>query len=338
MDITQLDRLLRADTIAPVYLVLGPEAYLRQSAIERIGAGLARVHATDTLQATRCDADGVSAARCVESAQSLGLFAGHQQLVVGDIAAWKVGEEALAGYLAAPNPATTLILWAEKLDQRTKWAKLLTSGTVLVECKSLYANQVPEWVRIECQRQGREISRDAARLLAEAVGSDLHAVHQAIEKVLLYTAGRRLVGPEDVEAIVLETSQRTIFELLGAVGRRDPSGACRLLAQLVAGGEPPVRICHMLAWHWRVLLRAREWLSNERRTTHDASPQSGLAAALKVSPYFARDYAAQAEGFADHELRNGFTLLAATDRRLKRSRVPGHTILTDTILRLCEKA
>lgn len=333
MNITQLDQQLRSNTLAPVYVLLGAEAYLRQSAAERIGSAFAKDTAGG-IRPTRIDADRTDPAAVVESAQSLGLFSTKQWLVVGDIGKWAADRaEALLTYIDRPNPDTMLIVWAEKLDQRTKFARQLLEKTTVVECKALYATQVPEWVRIECQRRGREISREAARLLAEAVGSDLHAVHQAIEKVMLYTEGKRLIGIEDVEAVVLETSQRTIFELLNAVGQKDRLQALRFLEHLLGGGEPPVRICTMLAWHWRILLRAREWQDNEARSTqHEARP--ALAAALKVSPFFAKDYAAQAKGFTDTQLRNGFRVLESTDRMLKRSRVRGKTILTRTIMQL----
>lgn len=333
--LAQLDQQLHARKFAPLYLLLGPEAHLRESATARIRAALIKEHGA--AQCRRLDAARMTPAACIDAASALNLFDPHQCLVVGDINAWDAEAEGIvAQYCATPNPATTVVVWTEKLDQRTKLAKILMGAAVVVECKPLYANQLPDWIRIECQRHGREVSREAARLLGEAVGSELGAVAQAIEKLVLYTEGRRLIEPRDVEAVVLATSQRTIFEFLQAVGRKEPAKAVHLLEQLLDGGEPPVRIGTMLAWHWRILLRAEAWLSSPA-TRSGGDGGGGMAAALKVSPYFAKEYAEQAKGFPRRALVNGVATLAQLDRRLKRSRVPARTTLTQAVMQLVSR-
>ncbi|MBI4367355.1 MAG: DNA polymerase III subunit delta [Deltaproteobacteria bacterium] len=325
MNLSELDQHCRAGQAAPIYLCLGPEAFLRRSAIARIVTALS---GDSPMTPTRMPAEETSLAAALDAARTLDLFAPHRCLVVGDVGAWKAGSaEMLAAYAAAPNPQATLVCWAEKLDQRVAIAKALLAHAAVVECKALYANQVPEWVRIECRRAGREISREAARLLAEAAGAELGIVQQAITKVVLFTEGKRLIELADVEAVVLETSQRSIFELLHAVGKKDRLAMMRLLHRLLDAGEPPVRLCTMLAWHWRLLLRAKEAL---------ASGERDLARALKVSPFFAKDYAAQAGGFSMDRLRAGFAHLATADRTLKRSRLRPLAVLTNTLMQLVD--
>ncbi|MBI2345343.1 MAG: DNA polymerase III subunit delta [Deltaproteobacteria bacterium] len=326
MNVTELDQRLRSGKTDHIYLFHGPEGYLRQGAIERIVAALA-VDGQAPVKPTRLDAGQVNAAAAMDAARSLNLFAERQALVVGDISAWEKGsDEALGSYLSTPNAATTLLLWAEKLDQRGRLYRAISANVPIIDCKQLYANQLPDWVRMECKRQGREIAREAARLLVDAVGTELGSIAQEIAKLCCYTEGRLLVTVADVEAIVLATSQRSIFALCDAVGHGDRLEALRTLEALLTHGEPPVRVMAMLARHWRLLSRAQEWLANGR--------PGELAAVLKVAPYFAKGYAEQAARCSPEGLRRGFDVLSGTDRALKRSRVPGRTILTRTIMQL----
>ncbi len=327
--LAQLDQALRRKEMASVYLLQGAEWHLQRTAIEHITRTLHRLRG-EAAEPIRFAGDATSAAGIVEQAETFGLFSAYQLMIVTNVDAWRADDlEIMARYATAPNPATTLILAAEKLDGRTKAAKTLTQHAVVVTCKPLYANQIPDWIRMECERRGKPIAREAAQLLAEAVGTDLASIAEAIEKILLYAGDVRLIESKVIEHVILATSSQDIFAFTRAVGEGDIPSATKRLDALLAANEPAMRILTLLARHWRLLYQTR-WCREHGRTD-----EKSLAAALKVHPFFVREYAEQAAALPLPRLQRGFRCLAQADRLLKRSARPDHDIMTDCLVRLC---
>lgn len=324
MNISQLDQRLRNKQCDPLYVLLGTEAHLQQTAV-------AHIHKTIGEELQRLDAKETPVGRLLELAQGLGLFATRQLLLVSHCEVWK-GEqlEALMPYVAAPNPATTIIFLAEKLDQRTKGAKALVKAAQVIECKPLYPNQLPAWIRMECQRHGKAIGQDGAQLLADAVGTDLGELSQAIEKLVLYVGKARLIEASAVEEVIFTTAQQSVFEFAGAVGRGDRLAAVTHLESLLSAGAAPLMLLAMLARHWRLLIRAQAALSGAKGRMHDRD----LASLLQVHPFYVKEYAEQATKREAPKLAHGLEVMQQADWSLKRSRRPAAAVLTTCVMRL----
>jgi DNA polymerase-3 subunit delta len=101
-----------------------------------------------------------------------------------------------------------------------------------------------------------------------------------------------------------------VWDLLGALGRKDRGQALRVLAKVLDAGEPPLRLLGLLASHWRQVWKAREQLA--RRV-----PEAGLARALGVSPFRVRGLVDQARVYSDGDLARSFDLFREADSRLK---------------------
>ncbi len=331
MTIAQLDQTLRRKEIAPVYLLLGSEWHLHRTATEHI-AHLLHQLSNGSCTPTRFAADATSAGTIVEQAMSFGLFSAQQLLMVSHLEAWRADDlDTLAQYVTAPNPTTTLVLSAEKLDGRTKAAKAILQHAVVVTCKPLYANQIPDWIRMECDRRGKPIAREAAQLLADAVGTELSMVADAIDKLMLFVGDARLIDPQAVEHVVLETSSQDIFAFTRAVGEQDVGAAIARLQMLLTANEPAVRILTLLARHWRLLYQMR-WRRDQDRGTAD---ERALAAAIKVHPFFVREYIQQSKRHSLDSLQQGFAALMDTDRLLKRSSRQVADVMAHCLFALC---
>lgn len=325
--LSDLDQRLRRGELAPLYLVVGAEAYLRRTALQRITETVAQV-AGCPVAPQRFEAATCSGAELVARAQSEDLFAARQCLVVQGAEVWKAEAwAALLAWIPHSSPTATVVVVAEKLDQRTGGVKSVLAQVCAIECKPLYPNKVPEWIRIECQRRGKPISREAAQLLADVVGVELGQLDQAIEKLFLYGGTTPLIDVATVEAVILETSQHTVFEFTAAVGAGERAIACHLLDRLLGGGEPPVVILSLLARHWRLLARARAWQEES------AKGKAPLAQVLKVPPMFVGEYARQAESRSGPALKRALRHIAAADRALKRTRAAARNVLTDLVLK-----
>lgn len=328
LDITALDAELRSNKLRPIYLVVGPEMHLRRTAVQMITQTVLGKDEDSSAKKAFIGKEARSEA-LYDALHAISMFTRHNFVVVRD--GEKVPKdtlEMLTKYAVAPAEGAVLLIDAEKLDGRSKFMRTMEKGAAVVECKLLYANQLPSWINMEARRKGKKISMEAARFLGDMVGSDLGQLSQALERVSLYVGNRQLIELRDIEEAVVETAQRTVFELGDAIGSRKVDRAIAILSNLIEAGQSPVFILSMISRHVRILIKARE-IGNRVQDTREISRYLG------VHPFFAKNYVTQANNFSAQELRRFFNALARCDRSLKSSRLPRERILEKLLFELC---
>ena len=258
-----------------------------------------------------------SGARIVALAQTLPMMAQRRLIYVRDLSAMPADEaEPLLAYMAKPNPSTVIAAVASKLDKRIKlYAQLSKKGYLHV----LEApRQLAPWVRAEAKRQGVQLDGAALTRLVDAVGNDLSRLALTVEQLGLY-AGARPVTSDDVDELVADTRERTVFELTDAIGAADRVRALAAVASLVDQRESAVGVVVMLARHVRQLA-----LTYTLRETN--VPRSSWASMLGVPPFVVDKLVSQARSYSPRALAAATQRLANADRALK-----GDITLTSTL-------
>ena len=141
--------------------------------------------------------------------QTLPMMAKNRMVFVRDLGLLPADEaEPVIGYLAKPNPSTVLVAVTTKLDKRLKlFAQLSKKGFLHV----LEApRQVGPWVRDEAKAQGVKIDSAAISRLIDTVGNDLSRLALTLGQLGLY-AGDRQVTSDDVDELVADTRERSVF-------------------------------------------------------------------------------------------------------------------------------
>lgn len=325
MDITQLDQTLRAKKIDACYLISGPERHLAFSAQRQI---LKSAFGDQPETVDRFQLSSTKLAEVLDCLKTSSLLSPKRIVVATDADRLKKADwEMLQEYLANPNPQSVLVLVAEEM--KAAELKKLSGKLTIVECKKLYPNQLPQWINMEAKAFGLQISQEAARFLADCVGADLGAIHQSIEKLLLFVGEKKLVQLADVEKVIANTAQKNIFEMTNAIGNKKQVEALQYLDNIFSQGEEPLRTFAMIVRHFRLLAKAQEILVRAN------GPDIQLAKELGVHPFFAKDYAVQARHFRPKGWAKRFKILAACDRALKSSRVSSQLLLERLISKLC---
>jgi DNA polymerase-3 subunit delta len=257
-----------------------------------------------------------TAARIVGLAQTLPMMAQRRLVYVRDLSALAADDaDPLLGYLARPNPSTVVVAVVAKLDKRIKlYAQLSKKGYLHV----LQApRQLAPWLRAEAKQQGVQLESSAISRLIETVGDDLSRLALSVEQLGLY-AGRRPVTANDVDDLIADTRERTVFELTDAIGAADRARALAAVASLVDQRESAVGVVVMLARHVRQLA-----LVYTLRETN--VPRASWASLLGVPPFVVDKLIAQARSYAPAALASATQRLANADRALK-----GDITLTST--------
>ena len=160
---------------------------------------------------------------------------------------------------ALSNPgAGALILVARAADQRRRlFAACLRAGAGF-GFAPLDPRAAQPWVGRLARERGHEITPAAVQELLERAGADLGVLAGEIEKLSLHAGPRARLEPSHVRAVVTAARAHGIEELTDRLARRDVAGAARVLRQLLAEGEPAIKVVAFVASNLRRALHVAE--------------------------------------------------------------------------------
>lgn len=315
IDVTELDRELRQKRFRPLYVITGAEHHLALTALREIKRHIAPVEGPGLSLKSYSARESFRPEDAIETLKTVSMLGERPLAIIREGEALSdTALKVLADYARSPIESSTLVVVGEKLDGRSRFMEAASKSGAIVECKPLYQNKVPFWINVEVKKEGRQISQEAARFLADMVGNDLGQLSQAIERIILYVGDRKIIDVKDVNEAIAKTHQHTVFEFADAVGAKDLPKALSLLRNILENGGSPILVLNMLARHFRILAKAKE-ISGRMRDVAE------IAKYLGVNPFFVSKYTAQVKNFSASELRNGFRTLHRCDRELKSSRL-----------------
>lgn len=315
--------------LRPTYVLVGPERFLLERAVRAIRAAAVGDGPTGFNEDAFHGGQGLSAKSILSAAKTLPMMAATRFVLVRDTEALPAAElDALASYLEEPSPSTCLVLVAEKLDGRTRFAKAARKVDAWIEAPVLKAAAARSFITDEASARGHRIAGPAAEALLDAIGEDLALLDDGLERLSLFVGEGAPIDEAAIEACIQPVRSATIWALVDAVSLRDLRPATRAAASLLAAREPALRILAMIARQLRMVARMQEALSTGLRP-----PEAAKAAG--APPFKARELAEAARRFRPSDLAAAFVLLAETDRALKGSKRPPEVILEEAILRLC---
>jgi DNA polymerase-3 subunit delta len=242
----------------------------------------------------------------------------------------------LLHYLAHPTPDTVLVLIQG--DAEPPETDLAGRATT-VAADRLAAERVPGWITHYAGRLPLTITPDAADLLVQAVGNDLGALAQELNKLAALAAGRAATAA-DVTAVVGVRHGETVTDLIAATLERDGPRAAHLVEPVLEQpGMNGVRILSALgtALIGTALARAELDRGTPPGRAEGAVLQhlqtarlGGLGAGYRV---IAGRWTRWAAGWSGAELSRALRDALAADQALKGSTVTADAgILTQLVL------
>ena len=168
--------------------------------------------------------------------------------------------ERLANWLQSQQPAGTLALFFDKLDQRLKWVKGLLALGEEVRCEALQGDALARYITDYCVLQGKTMKHKACELFMEMVSPDLNLVHNELDKLISFVGERVEITERDVAVITSlspgEAEQNAVFAMTDHIAAGDQKGAPGPRAP-AERGESPFRILPLIERQLRLLLAAK---------------------------------------------------------------------------------
>ena len=340
----ELQSAIRRSGLAPLYLIVGEEAYLRDEAVATLKAAFLKLtcppggdqhkrvveYEDPGFNYDLLYGDETDATEILTYAQEVSFFISRRLIIVKWIEklATRHGE-ALIPYLQKPNDSTTLVFVGAKLDGRLKWAQALKKHATVVECAPFYENQRPTWVKQQAGQLGITLDESAVHVLAETAGEGLYVTRRELDKLVNYLPPSTRASAKDVEAIRGMEPGASVFDLATAIGLGDRGRALHIVAKNLEVGEAPLRILGALVWQVRRIWKAKSLIAA-------GTSQSQVARTLGIPPFRASEFFRLIQGWTESQCVQAWGLFWKSDSALKggASAAPNR-VLDSLILSLC---
>lgn len=314
---------------SPLYLITGDEPYfvdaLRRRFLEKTLDPSAHSFNFNTFRGEETRPGAV-----LSVANTFPVLSPRRLIVIQNADQLKDDEGLLLDYVSNPSESTILVFIAEKPDMRKKLFSTLKKKAALMSCPRLRERELPLWVRQEARKLGLHLSEEALWFLKEHLGCNLLAVHQELEKLVLYQAGnddKPEITMDVVQAVIGSGRSHSVFELTDAVGRRDLEKALRLLRALLAEGAHPLFVLTMLTRLWRQMATAKILITSGQ--------SSAVAKKVPMPPSLLQSFLQQLKNWSLEDIQGAYDLSLSADSQLKGSALPGKSILETLLLDLC---
>lgn len=293
--------------LAPVYVLISEHPLLLSRALTAV-RDAAVPEAVRGFNYDAFEGRGASAGQIVAAAQTLPMMAKRRLVVVRDLAAMQAAELALlVPYLESPNPSTVLVGVGGKVDKRLKFFATARKKHFLHQLDA--PRSIGPWIRKEAASRGARMSGRACDRLADVVGKDLSRIVLAIDQLALF-AGDRAIEVDDVDDLIADTRERSVFELTDAIGEGNRSRALAAVASLCEQRQSAIGVVIMLARHIRQLAMCQVALAERR-------PRSELAGIVGAPPFVVDKLITQARRYDAEGLSTALRRLHEADRGLK---------------------
>lgn len=318
-----LSRALKRGEPEGVYYLYGEEAVLKDEAvgalIERAIPPESRDFNLDTRAAADLDPESL-----LLLLNTLPMLAQRRAVVLRGVEQLRKKSkprDALLTYLEHPSPETLLVL--VQTDAEPPEADLAGRSTA-VAMDRLPPERAARWVVHAAGRLRLAVEPPAAELLVEAVGADLSAARQELDKLAVLVTGRPVTS-DDVAALVGIRHGETIHDLIAATLAREPARAARLAEGVLAqAGMSGVRIVIALGTALVGTALARAEL--DRGTPAGRLGDAVFRHLVAARPFGLRSYKVEAAQWAAWgatwsaaELQLALRLALAADQALKSS-------------------
>jgi DNA polymerase III subunit delta len=224
-------------------------------------------------------------------------------------------EKGLAEHIALMPESTVLILLVDEvleasnplLKAAEKYGKVLQS---MVPKGAALEN----WITKRAKSINVKVTPDATALLTNFIGNHLRLLANELDKLATYVGPGGTITANEVRLLSAQVQEARIFDLTDALAQRNRKQALNILHDLLADGEPPLKLISTITSQVRSLMLVKELARKGMRGAQ-------ISSMLGIAPFVADKALRQVGNFSASQLEDIYRQLLATDAALKRSRL-----------------
>jgi DNA polymerase III subunit delta len=308
---TELDRSLR-EGLRPLYLLLGPEVYLRRVAAQTITeTALSRTMLREFNEsAFSLLSDQVQSA--VAAAEQFPMMSDVRVVRIRDFARLReADEDILIRYLNNPSPTTAMIFIADDLDKRKKSSKVLLDTCTVVEFSPLKDAEAKAWAKSRLKELKVSADDQVLSELIRLVGTDVQTLANELEKLASAAATTNRITLDHVDELIGRSRELSNFELADHLMAGNRKRALETLHRLLEDGAEPVMLVGLIAGNYHRLALGKHLLARGGREE--------VFRNISLPPFKRDSYISTLQRSTAAKIARGIQLTAATDLAIKTS-------------------
>jgi DNA polymerase-3 subunit delta len=309
--INQLITDIKGSKIAPIYFLMGEEAYYIDIISDYIESHVLSEEEKGFNQMVLYGKD-VSIQDIVSNAKRYPMMAERQVIIVKEAQNLIKTIEQLVDYAKNPQPTTVLVFnyKYKTLDKRKALYKTLSKSAVVFESKKIYEDKIPSWIQNFLRPKQLTITPKASSMLTEFLGNDLSKIANELTKLELVVGTHKEVTPEIIEENIGISKDFNNFELQKALGHLNHKKAYQIVNYFAQNSKqhPFVLTISILYMYFSKLMKLH--------TVRDKNPGT-VARALGVNPYFVNEYITASRNFPMKRISGVLETLRIYDTKSK---------------------
>ncbi|MBK7133110.1 MAG: DNA polymerase III subunit delta [Bacteroidales bacterium] len=254
----------------------------------------------------------------IDLARRFPMMSSHQVIIIKEAQSLKKIED-LGIYLEKPLNSTILVICYKykTLDKRTKLFKTLESHGVYFESARVRDYLIPGWIERYLMLKGIKTDPSASAMLTEYLGTDLHKIVNELDKLIItLPEGKPMITTALIEKNIGISKDYNNFELQKAIGEKNIRKS-NMIVHFFANNpkDNPLTLTISSLFTYFSKLLTYHYLTDKSK--------NNVAAALKVNPFFVKEYENSATKYNVSKTVQIISLLRTYDMRSKGFGDPG---------------
>ena len=263
---TELDRSLKAGKIQPLYLLVGSETFLRDTAARNIADLALSGTLLREFNYVTFSLLSEPAMSAVAAAEQLPMMSDRRVVLIKDFARLReTDEDILIRYLERPSDSTVMIFTADDLDKRKKLTKVLLSECTVVDFSAVKDAEARTWAKARLKELKTTADDRTLAHIIDLVGTDLQTLSIELEKLSAAAVNTGQITMDMVDQLIARSRELSNFDLGDQLVAGNRKQALQTLHRLLDDDVAAVMLLGLIAGNYHRLAVAKELLEQGKR-------------------------------------------------------------------------
>ncbi len=259
--------------VKPIYVIVGKDNFLVDSACERVLSGLIEPAERGT-GLYSVDADRADIADVLDELRTLPFLSSRRVVLIKGAEKFvSNNREFLERYFDEPCSTGVFVLTVSSWPKTTRLAKKLAKVGELVSVEELKPWQLGQYVISYAKgEQGKSISKETAGLLVELVGDEPGRLSSEVDKLAMFADGEKSITTKHVESLIGNNRMFNAFTVIDAMTSGQTGRAVERLRRMFAADRSAgYTVVGAFAYHFRRMFNAKAKLEKGSNRNQVAS-------------------------------------------------------------------
>ncbi len=262
----ELDRSLNAGRLQPLYLLVGCESYLRDSAARNLTDAALSGTLLREFNESSFSLLTDSALSAIAAAEQLPMMSERRVVRIKDFAKLReTDEDIIVRYLGRPVDSTVMVFVADDLDKRKKLTKALLTNCAVVEFPAVKDAEAKAWARTRLKELKTTADERVLSEVVRLVGTNLQTLSSELDKLASAALETGQITMQLVDQLIDRSRELSNFDLGDQLVAGDRYRALETLHRLLDDDVQPVMLLGLIASNYHRLALGKELLNRGAR-------------------------------------------------------------------------